>query len=103
VFESFDGRTLRLSLDESGADVARYLTNNIDKLVDLVKRATGRHVRIELDTSRFDSRSKGAEASVDRSDAPRPPLVDKAIELFDAELIAVQPQAGAARSSGGSA
>jgi DNA polymerase III subunit gamma/tau len=98
VFQSFDGRTLRLSLDEGGADVVRYLTNNIDKIVDLVKRATGRVVRVELDTSRFDTRSKAAEVPADNAQGARLPLVQKAIELFDAELISVQQAPASARS-----
>jgi hypothetical protein len=89
VFESFDGRTVKLSLDESGADVARYLSMNTDKIADLVKRATGRTVRIELDTSRFDGPSNGQPHADAETSGPRPPLVEKAMDLFDAEIIAV--------------
>lgn len=87
VFQSFDGRTLKLSIDDSGADIARYLSRETDRIADLVKRATGKSVRVELDTSRFDARP--ADAPAPAATASAPPIVQKAIDLFDATLVSV--------------
>lgn len=103
VFESFDGRTVRLSLDERGASRARFLTSQVDQLIDLVRTATGRSVRIELDTG-----VNAAAASSDTNAAPEVrsiPVVQRAMELFDAVVIDVQDTtqlrpAGAARDRG---
>jgi DNA polymerase-3 subunit gamma/tau len=88
VFQSFDGRTLKLSIDDSGADIARYLSRETDRIADLVKRATGRTVRIELDTARFESRASDAPPSAAASGST-PPIIQKAIDLFDATLVSV--------------
>ncbi len=95
VFQSFDGRTLRLSIDESGADIARYLSRELDRIADLVKRATGRTVRIELDASEAEVKPKPV-SSVSAASATAPAIVKKAIELFDATIVAVEdvPTAG---------
>jgi DNA polymerase-3 subunit gamma/tau len=92
IFQSYDGDTLRLSLDEGGADVVRYLNQNIDKLVDLVKRATGRNVRVELDTSRLEQHRHGTPAPMANTVLPSaayPPLVQRALEAFDAEVVSI--------------
>lgn len=49
TLDSFDGRTLRLLINDSGRDIARYLTREHDKLAELVKRATGQEVTIVLE------------------------------------------------------
>jgi len=91
VFQSFDGSVLKLGIDESGADIVRHLKDNAAKIVELVKRATGKSLRVELDFSRFESAVNGANHAVEQSQAPRPLLVQKAIDLFDATVIDVQP------------
>jgi len=89
VCDGFDGTTLRLSLDDSGADIARYLSTQVDKIADLVKRATGRNVKIDLDVSRA---QRTAAAGV-ATDAALPELVKKAADLFDATLVSIdQPK-----------
>ena len=89
VFEAFDGRTLTLSIDDSGADVVRYLQGEVDRIADLVRRATGRSLRVELDTSRFDAPASTAPA-LDPNEIRRSPMVAKAMELFDAVVISVE-------------
>ena len=90
VFQSFDGRVLRLSIDESGADIARYLSRETDRIADLVKRATGKTVKIELDTGQFAAERARPEPGGPSGHLPLPPLVEKAIDLFDATLVAVE-------------
>ena len=87
VFESFDGVTLRLSIDDSGADIARYLRTQTDKIADLVKRATGRSVKIDLDVSNV----KRSPAPAVTTDAPLPEIVRKAVDLFDATVVSIDP------------
>ena len=89
VLEAFDGRTLTLSVDDSGADVVRYLQGEVDRIADLVRRATGRSLRVELDTSRFDAPASTAPA-LDPNEIRRSPMVAKAMELFDAVVISVE-------------
>jgi hypothetical protein len=81
--------TLRLSIDDSGADIARYLSTQTDKIADLVKRATGRSVKIGLDVSRV-KQSPVTRAEVD---APLPEIVKKAIDLFDATVVSIDAPA----------
>jgi DNA polymerase III gamma/tau subunit len=99
IFQSFDGRTLRLAVDENGADIAPFLTTSTDRLVDLVKRATGRTVHIVLDTSRVESSVKPSTIGAGPSNQPHPPIVQKAIELFDAVVVSVEDVAAKRSSS----
>jgi hypothetical protein len=85
VFRGFDGHTLRVGIDDSGADVVGFLNMQIDKIADLVKRATGRHVKIDLDTSSIQQR----RAAPIESNAPLPEIVRKAADLFDASVVSV--------------
>jgi hypothetical protein len=93
-FQSFDGQVLRLELDESGADIAQFLSQNVDRLIDLVRRATGRSVRIDLDTSRVLPRFAAPSAVVEDV-AKRPAIVNKAIDLFSAVIVRVDDLANA--------
>ncbi|UCD76802.1 MAG: DNA polymerase III subunit gamma/tau [Phycisphaerales bacterium] len=107
-FESFDGRTLRLTVAEEGVAVVRFLRTQTDALADLVERATGRSVRIELDSSRAES---GPPAAVDEqqlAEAQKLPLVRKAMDLFDAVVVEAEqlsaessPAPGAADEAAG--
>jgi DNA polymerase-3 subunit gamma/tau len=93
VFESFDGQTLRLSLPEQGVDSTRFVTQT-DQLAELVRRATGHAVRIELDAGKAVEPVRSAIAA---SDSGRhPPLVRAAIDLFGASVVSVNetPLAG---------
>jgi DNA polymerase-3 subunit gamma/tau len=96
-FQSFDGQVLRLELDESGADIAQFLSQNVDRLIDLVRRATGRSVRVDLDTSRVLPRFAAPSAVVDDV-AKRPAIVNKAIDLFGAVIVRVDDLANAPSS-----
>lgn len=85
VFQSFDGVTLRLTLDDSGADIARFVMTQVDRIGDLVKRAAGRSVRVEIDSSRIAPRATPASADP----GPLPEIVRQAVDLFGATVIAV--------------
>lgn len=93
-FGSFDGQVLRLELDENGADIARFLSQNVDRLTDLVRRATGRSVRVDLDTSRV-APHMAATAVVIDDPAQRPAIVEKAMDLFGAVVVRVEKVNGA--------
>jgi DNA polymerase-3 subunit gamma/tau len=97
LYQSFDGQTLRLAIDDSGADVVGFLTMQVDKIADLVRRATGRQVKIDLDTGQRDPRraaASAARASPTDAGAPLPAMVGKAAELFDATVVAIDSPRG---------
>jgi hypothetical protein len=85
VFESFDGTTLRLAVEESAADMARFIAGQVEQIRDLVKRATGRGVSIVIDASRVAPRPGPSVQAAGQT----PEIVRKAAELFDATLVSV--------------
>jgi DNA polymerase-3 subunit gamma/tau len=91
VFRSFDGRTIRLAVDDSGADVVGFLSMQIEKIADLVRRATGRTVKIDLDTTTAQPRAL-APAALETG--PLPAAVRRAVDLFDATVVAIDPPPG---------
>ncbi|MHC5023432.1 MAG: DNA polymerase III subunit gamma/tau [Planctomycetota bacterium] len=100
VFQSFEGGTLRLAVGETGADLARFLASQTENLVDLVRRATGQTVRIEL--SALPGAMPRPSASDDDLQAARQlPRVREAMELFDAVIVDVQPEEPSVRDNPG--
>ena len=87
VCESFNGVTLRLSVSEAGAAVAGWLGTQPDALADLVNRATGRRVLVEIDTTKAKAAADGGRQ---REAAGRLPAVRQAMEIFDAEIVEVR-------------
>jgi DNA polymerase-3 subunit gamma/tau len=90
VFESFDGRRLRLALDTPDAGLGRWLAGQTVQLAEMIRRATARDVIVEIDTSAV----KGADGpqAVRRKieEAQQSPLVKRAMEIFDATVVEVQ-------------
>lgn len=85
VFQSFDGVTLRLTLDDGGADLAKFVGGQVERITDIVRRATGRSVKVELDLGGVAAKSTPAASA----NGPLPELVQKAVELFGATIVAV--------------
>ncbi|MHC4992536.1 MAG: DNA polymerase III subunit gamma/tau [Planctomycetota bacterium] len=88
-FLDFDGHTLRLSVDERGADYARFITSRLDRIVDLVLRATKRRVHVEIDAVAAADRTPTSTAA-DLNEVRSLPAVRQAVELFDATIVDVQ-------------
>ncbi|HVP73840.1 MAG TPA: DNA polymerase III subunit gamma/tau [Phycisphaerales bacterium] len=87
TFQSFDGVTLRLALDDSGADIARFVMGQIERITDLARRAAGgRTVRVEIDASCVAPR---AAPNAGIGSEPLPPIIQKAVDLFGATIVAV--------------
>jgi hypothetical protein len=85
----FDGTTLRLSVAEAGADYAKFLAGQVPRLTELVRRATGRRVRIDVEAPA----RAGAPCGVPQErleQAGSLPAVRQAVELFDAEIFDVR-------------
>ncbi|MHC4304029.1 MAG: hypothetical protein ACYSW2_06005, partial [Planctomycetota bacterium] len=104
VFESFDGRRLRLTADTSDAGLGRWLAGQAAPLAEMIRRATSRDVIVEIDTSVADA-ADGPQAARKRiEDAQELPLVRRAMEIFDATVVDVQesPQARPATDAAGS-
>ncbi|MDY7107760.1 MAG: DNA polymerase III subunit gamma/tau [Planctomycetota bacterium] len=88
-FRSFDGRTLRLAVDESGSDSARFLATQAAPVAELVRRATGRRVKVHIDGPRPAAAPRRADSHA-IEDAMRMPLVKKAMDLFGAVVTDVR-------------
>jgi DNA polymerase-3 subunit gamma/tau len=104
VFESFDGRRLRLAVDTSDPGLGRWLATQAEPLADMVRRATARDVVVEIDASAVEA--EGPQAARARIEAAqRSPLVRRAMEIFDADVVDVQeaPAPGPPADAGGSA
>jgi hypothetical protein len=101
-YKSFDGRTLHLAVDELGADLARFLKTQTPRIEDLVKRATGRRVIIELEAAAAPRTPPVVPAQVIET-VTNLPEVSRAAELFDATVVDVQedPAAADQRKDGG--
>jgi DNA polymerase-3 subunit gamma/tau len=92
--QSFDGQTLRVAVTEAGARIARVIGSRTETLADLVQRATGRRVRIVIDTSRLDDRSTSGPVDDDLDEVRQRPLVRQAMDLFDATVVGVEERQG---------
>jgi DNA polymerase III gamma/tau subunit len=90
VFESFDGRRLRLAVDTADAGLGRWLATQAEPLAEMVRRATARDVVVEIDTSAADSADGPQAARARIEEAQRSPLVRRAMEIFDATVVDVQ-------------
>jgi DNA polymerase-3 subunit gamma/tau len=89
VFESFDGRRLRLAVDTADAGLGRWLATQTEPLAEMVRRATSRAVVVEIDTSAAeDAGPQAARARIE--EAQRSPLVRRAMEIFDADVVDVK-------------
>jgi hypothetical protein len=89
VFESFDGRRLRLTAKTADAGLGRWLATQAAPLAEMVRRATSRDVIVEIDTSEADD--AGPQAARARIEAAqRSPLVRRAMEIFDADVVEVK-------------
>jgi hypothetical protein len=107
-FRDFDGRTLRLSVAEGGVSYARFLTSQRGQLADLVKRATGRDVRVEVEALDLPERRPAEVTGADLQQVQSMPVVGQALELFEATIFKVErippgPPCREERSSGGAA
>jgi hypothetical protein len=88
--ESFDGRTARLVLDAQGVGMSGFLQTQTSWLSSLLERVAGRPVRVELTTPSHEMPVQIASPAEQISEASRIPIVRRAIDLFDATIVAVQ-------------
>jgi DNA polymerase III gamma/tau subunit len=103
VFESFDGRMLRLAVDTSDPGLGRWLATQAEPLADMVRRATSRDVVVEIDTAAVEGADGPQAARTRIEEAQRSPLVRRAMEIFDADVVDVQdaPASGPAADADG--
>ncbi len=89
-FDGLEGRTVKLSVIETGAPMARFLATQGEQIAELIRRATDRQVRVEIDAAaaRSGARPELPEGSLD--EAASIPVVAEAMELFDATIIDVK-------------
>ncbi len=87
VYQSFDGKTLRLAIQSGDEGLARWLTGQTGTLTDLVMRVTSRRVDVTIDASCVGADDRALEQR--RDAAIERPLVRTAMEIFDAEVVDV--------------
>jgi len=90
AFEGFDGRTLRLAVNTSDTGLARWLAGQSDAVASIVKQAVGRNIRIELSTSAAVGLAPAASLAGKITEVQRLPVVRKAMEIFNADVVDVQ-------------
>jgi len=89
-FKSEDGNTLRLGINEHGAGIVRYLKTQTEAIANIVQRATGRTMRIIIDADDTAAAPRGATQSERLDEVRKLPVVEAAMDIFDATIIAVQ-------------
>jgi DNA polymerase-3 subunit gamma/tau len=99
-FQSFDGTTLRLQIDEAGAPMARFLAAQVEQIRDLIRRATGRRVAVKLDDSGLADRPHQVPEKA-LTEIQALPEVARAMALFDATVFDVQDRPPAGDAGGG--
>ncbi len=90
AFEAFDGRTLRLAVNTSDTGLARWLAGQSDAVASIVRQAVGRDIRIELSMSAANERAPAASRAGKITQVQRLPVVRKAMEIFNADVVDVQ-------------
>ena len=90
AFEAFDGRTLRLAVNTSDTGLARWLAGQSDAVASIVKHAVGRDIQIELSTSAAIGLAPADSRAGKIADAQHLPVVRKAMEIFNADVVDVQ-------------
>ncbi len=88
VYDSFDGRTLRLRAASGEPGLARWLGSQTDNLARLVERATGRAVAVEVKVP--PEAADPARARRALEEAQRLPAVQAAMRVFDAQVVDVK-------------
>ncbi|MEE9130473.1 MAG: DNA polymerase III subunit gamma/tau [Phycisphaerales bacterium] len=90
AFEAFDGRTLRLAVNTSDTGLARWLAGQSDAVASIVRQAVGRDIRIELSTSPAIGLAPAASRAGKITEVQQLPVVRKAMEIFNADVVDVQ-------------
>ncbi len=96
-FIGFDGGTLRVRLREDAVNIGRFLSGRPEVLEAIVERAAGRRVKVQIEAG--DAPAAANEPSGAAYDEVRRlPLVQQALDLFDARIIDVQDHSPAGRT-----
>ena len=79
-----------LLTDEAAADSARYLSTQSETVSELIRRVTGRKVRVRIDAPARRSINSIRASRTLIKEATQLPVVRKAMEIFDAVVIDVE-------------
>ena len=90
AFEAFDGQTLRLAVNTSDTGLARWLAGQSDAVASIVRQAVGRNIQIELSTSTAIGGAPAASLAGKITEVQHLPVVRKAMEIFNADVVDVQ-------------
>ena len=90
VYQSFDGRTLRLRVETDDAGLARWLATQDKALGVLAREASTLAVRVELDGPLSDEASGSGSGPSEIERARQIPIVKRASEIFDADVVDVR-------------
>jgi hypothetical protein len=89
-FQSFDGATLKLAIDQEGARSARFLSAQTGSVAEFVQRATGRNVKVEINVPAVETQAVRVRNAQAMEQVRKMPLVQTAMHLFDAVATSVQ-------------
>jgi DNA polymerase-3 subunit gamma/tau len=93
ALRGFDGRTLRLAVREEAAATARYIAGQAERIAELVQRVTGRRVAVHIEAAAEAGPTAAAPATAPPprlGEAHRLPVVERAMEIFDAIVVDVR-------------
>ena len=93
VYRTFDGRTLRLSVETDDSGLGSWLSTQTVELADMVRRATSMSVHVEIEAKPRPTPGRPAGASQAGGELERAeqlPLVRAAMEIFDATVVDVK-------------
>jgi len=99
---AFDAGIVRIALPRDGG--AAYLASNPEPVRALLSRAAGRPIRVDIERSEREERPAprpAAASAADEQAARADPLVRRAVDLFDATIVAVTPRVSADAPSDG--
>jgi DNA polymerase-3 subunit gamma/tau len=88
VYDSFDGRTLRLRAASGEPGLARWLGSQTENLARLVERTTGRAVAVEVKVPPEVADPARTRRALE--EAERLPAVQAAMRVFDAQIVDVK-------------
>jgi hypothetical protein len=77
-------------VNTSDAGLARWLAGQSDAVASIVKQAVGRNIQIELSTSAANERTPSASLAGKITQVQELPVVRKAMEIFNADVVDVQ-------------
>lgn len=90
VYDAFDGQTLQLRINPETAAGARLIANSVDEITQIIRKACGKPIEVKIDVG--DLAPAPAPADAPHQEAAQHPVVQQAMDIFDAHIVNVTPR-----------